>query len=138
MPGLAVKSITDIDVVVDTEPDVRELIERMANLGNERRGNFGLEGREASSGPGDLPRHHMYLCPSGGLALHNHLPVRVYRGRHPETVKQYGDLKKQLAIQFPNDIDRYMKGKSNIIPDILKTQGFYQKQQGLIETVNRK
>jgi len=44
VPGLAVKSITDIDVVVDTEPDVRELIERMANLGNERRGNLGLEG----------------------------------------------------------------------------------------------
>ncbi len=40
MPGLAIKSIIDMDVVIDTEPDVRELIERRVNLGNERRGFF--------------------------------------------------------------------------------------------------
>jgi len=88
----------------------------------EHRGNLNIEGRESFRGPDDLPHHHMYRCPSGSLALHNHLAVRDYLREHPETVKKYDDLKKQLAMQFPHDIVSYIAGKTNLIQGILETQ----------------
>jgi GrpB-like predicted nucleotidyltransferase (UPF0157 family) len=138
VPGLAAKPIIDITLAVRTAADVPIAINRLAALGYVHRGNLGVEGREAFRAPSSLPHHHLYLCPSDSLALRNHLAVRDYLRVHPEIAKQYGELKKRLARQHPEDIDAYTEGKTDAIVRILKAVGLTPDELEKIEQINRR
>jgi GrpB-like predicted nucleotidyltransferase (UPF0157 family) len=138
VPGLAAKPVIDVSVVVPTDADIPVVIERLATLGYVHRGNLGVEGRKAFASPDRLPIHHLYLCPRDSLGLANQLAVRDHLRTHPETAKEYGDLKKRLARQFPHDIDRYIDVKTDLILKILRTADFPQTQLESIERANRK
>ncbi|HEX7137113.1 MAG TPA: GrpB family protein [Vicinamibacterales bacterium] len=138
VPGLAAKPIIDVTVVVPTGADVAGGISRLAALGYVHQGNLGVEGREAFRAPGSTPRHHLYLCPSDSLALRNHLVVREYLRTHPEVAKQYGDLKRRLAEQFPADIDGYVAGKTDLIIRMLAAAGFRSDELESIQRINRR
>lgn len=138
VPGLAAKPIIDLTIVVPTKTDVPRSIECLSRLGYVHRGNLGIEGREAFVSPETLPAHHLYVCPRDSIALANHLAVRDHLRMHPETAREYGQLKKQLAIEFPNDIDRYIEGKTDLILRILRAANFPAEELLSIERVNRK
>ena len=87
VPGLAAKPVIDLNVVVPTANEVAETIERLASLGYRHRGDLGIVGREAFRAPPGLPKHHLYVCVEGVLALRNHLGVRDYLRTHPEAVR---------------------------------------------------
>ena len=138
VPGLAAKPIIDVSVVVPTYAEIPLVIERLATLGYGHRGNLGVEGREAFASPDRLPIHHLYVCPRDSLGLANQLAVRDHLRTHPETAKEYGDLKKRLAMQFLHDIDSYIDGKTDLILKILRTADFPRTQLEAIERANRK
>ncbi|WP_310735674.1 GrpB family protein [Paenibacillus thiaminolyticus] len=52
--------------------------------------------------------------------IQRHVAVRDYLRTHPEAVKQYGDLKENLANQFPKDIEAYMDGKDTFVKELEK------------------
>ena len=137
VPGLASKSIIDLSIVTPSDAEVPLTIERLATLGYIHRGNLGIEGREAFKQPDGLPRHHLNLCPQSSLGLKNPLALRDYLRTHPDIAQAYGDLKKQLADQFPHDIDSYIEGKTDFLLGILRQQGFSQEQCAVINQVNR-
>jgi GrpB-like predicted nucleotidyltransferase (UPF0157 family) len=137
VPGLAAKPVIDMSVVVPSQEDVPRAIERLATLGYVHRGNLGIVGREAFHAPPDLPRHHLYVCHQGSLGLRNHLALRDYLRTHPDAAREYGALKKQLAAQFPNDIDRYLDGKTAFITAILREMGLSEEEVEGIEGSNR-
>jgi len=138
VPGLAAKPIIDIDVVVAAAGDVPAVVERLATLGYEHQGNLGVEGREAFKSPSIGPRHHLYVCSSRGLALANHLAVRNYLRTHSEAAREYGDIKKQLAERFPDDIDGYTEGKTEALLRILRSAGFQPADLEAIAGINRR
>jgi GrpB-like predicted nucleotidyltransferase (UPF0157 family) len=138
VPGLAAKPIIDISVVVREKPDVPAVISRLATLGYVHRGNLGIDGREAFESPEGLPMHNLYLCPRNSPALANHLAVRDYLRTHPEAATEYGELKKRLANEFPNDIDSYIDGKTDMLLSILRATGFPSEHIREIERANRK
>jgi GrpB-like predicted nucleotidyltransferase (UPF0157 family) len=138
VPGLAAKPIIDMTVVVSSADDIPRAIERLAPLGYVHRGDLGIESREAFRSPGELPAHHLYVCPAGTLGLLNPLAVRDYLRVHPDVARAYGDLKKSLALDFPNDIDSYVDGKTDLILGILGEVGFSSDQLQAIERMNRK
>lgn len=135
VPGLAAKPVIDMDVVVP-EADIEVGIQRLVSLGYEHRGDLGIVGREAFRPPGWLPRHHLYLCESGCSALANHLAVRDYLRIQPSAAEAYGDLKRRLAREFPNDIDGYVEAKTGFLVGILRTVGLPEKTLAEIERVN--
>jgi GrpB-like predicted nucleotidyltransferase (UPF0157 family) len=137
VPGLAAKPVIDISVVVKTDADVPRTIAALATLGYAHRGNLGIEGREAFRAPANLPPHHLYVCPAGSLALRNHIVLRDYLRAHPDVARQYGVLKKQLAAQFPDDIESYVAGKTAFIVRILRVSGFSPDQVASIAAANR-
>ncbi|MGD1904026.1 MAG: GrpB family protein [Geitlerinemataceae cyanobacterium] len=137
VPGLAAKPIVDLSAIVPSEREIPIAIEQLSALGYVHRGNLGIAGREAFKTPDGLPDHHLYVCPQGSPALANHLAVRDYLRAHPQAVREYGNLKKQLARQFPNDIDRYIDGKTDLIVDILRKQGMALEQLAIVERANR-
>jgi GrpB-like predicted nucleotidyltransferase (UPF0157 family) len=138
VPGLAAKPVIDIDVIVNAGSDVPEAIQRLASVGYAHRGNLGVEGREAFDSPGDLPKHHLYLCQRNSIALANHLSIRDYLRTHPDAAMEYGELKKKLAKEFPHDIDSYIDGKTDLLLRILRASGFPSERLDAIESVNRK
>jgi GrpB-like predicted nucleotidyltransferase (UPF0157 family) len=138
VPGLAAKPIIDMSVIVASKREVPLAIARLATLGYEHLGNRGIEDREAFRHPEGLPAHHLYVCPQGSLAVQNHLAVRDYLRTHPETAQVYGELKKRLAQEFPNDIESYVDGKTNLMLEVLREQGIAAEQLVAIERANRK
>jgi GrpB-like predicted nucleotidyltransferase (UPF0157 family) len=138
VPGLAAKPIIDISIVVSSEAEVRLAIERLATIGYLHRGNLGIEGREAFQAPAGLPAHHLYVCRSDNPGLQNHIAVRDYLRTHPEAAQAYGELKKRLAREFPNEIECYLDGKTEFLLDVLRRAGLSQDRLKTIENANRK
>jgi len=138
VPGLAAKPIIDVSVVVGAASDVPLACERLATIGYVHQGNLGIDGREAFESPAGFPAHHLYVCHGDSPALANHLAVRDYLRAHPESSREYGEVKKQLAKQFPNDIDGYVDGKTGLLLRILQAAGLPDAQLENISRANRK
>jgi GrpB-like predicted nucleotidyltransferase (UPF0157 family) len=136
VPGLAAKPIIDMDIVVAKRADVPLVIERLARLGYVHVGDLGIEDREAFQNPHDSPRHHLYVCVRGAMALENHLKVRDYLRSHPEEAKLYGELKMRLADQYRYDLARYVVGKTDFIVGILAKAGCSNTQLHTVRRAN--
>jgi GrpB-like predicted nucleotidyltransferase (UPF0157 family) len=134
VPGLAAKPVIDIDIIIASESSIGEIIRRLEPLGYQHLGELGIAERHAfkrssPQAPADgsqrvWPAHNLYVCLAGSISLRNHLALRDYLRSHPDMVKEYGDLKKKLAAQYPDDIDSYIKYKTAFITDILEQVGF--------------
>jgi GrpB-like predicted nucleotidyltransferase (UPF0157 family) len=136
VPGLAAKPIIDMDVVVASSDCIPEAIERLATLGYVHHGNLGIEDREAFASPQGLPGHHLYVCPKDSAALANHLALRDCLRRDPVAVAEYGRIKKRLAVQFPNDVESYIAGKTDFILTVLRHAGFPESVLRTIQDAN--
>jgi GrpB-like predicted nucleotidyltransferase (UPF0157 family) len=137
VPGLAAKPVIDISVVVSDEGGVRAAIDRLATIGCLHQGNLGIEGREAFVSPAGSIAHHVYVCPEGSPGLANHLAVRDHLRAHSDAAREYGELKKQLAKQFPHDIESYIAGKTDFLLGILRSRGFASDQLEAVAAANR-
>jgi GrpB-like predicted nucleotidyltransferase (UPF0157 family) len=136
VPGLSAKPIIDMAIVISSTSQMPVLIERLATINYIHNGDQGVPGREAFRRPQDTPAHNLYACAKDNLGLRNQLTLRNYLRQNPEAVQAYGDLKKQLAIQFPHDIDAYIDGKTELILDLLKKAGFTPEELQAIRDVN--
>lgn len=83
-----------------------------------------------------LPTHNLYVCVEGCASLRNHLALRDYLRSHPDATRAYGGLKKQLAETFPNDIDRYVAGKAEMIAGFLTAAGMPPDEVAAILQIN--
>ena len=119
--GLSAKPIIDLDIVI--ENDKFEIIKRLLNdKGYKHEGDLGIEGREAFSysGKEELMTHHLYVCPQDSKELFRHITFRNFLKNNPALVAEYSKVKEQAAVLYPDDIDKYMEFKSEIIEKIYK------------------
>ena len=122
--GLSAKPIIDLDIVI--ENDKFEIIKRLLNdKGYEHEGDLGIEGREAFSysGKEELMTHHLYVCPQGSKELFKHITFRDFLKNNSALASEYSKVKEQAAVLYPDDIDKYMEFKSEIIEKIYKKCG---------------
>ena len=122
--GLAAKPIIDIDIIVSSMNALLKVIERLVPLGYVHQGELGIQGRHAFFQQENVSKLHLYVCLEGSLGLRNHLALRDYLRAHPSAVKEYSNLKKRLAQQYPNNIDCYVEGKTSFIAAILERCSF--------------
>ena len=131
IPGLAAKPIIDLDVVIESEALLPHVIQSLSGLGYVHRGDLGIAGREAFGREDhiDVPRdgtgrswpdHHLYVCAQDSVELARHLAFRDFLRVNPDEASAYYRLKRELAQQYPHDIDSYIKGKSRFIEDVLQ------------------
>ena len=143
VPGLAAKPIIDVDIVVRSPEDAEKCIKRLQELGYIHAGQRGIVGRESfersdeyvpySNEKKSWRAHHLYVCMEGIDALTNHLKLKDYLIKHPEAVKAYSDLKKELAKKYPHDIDAYIAEKTDFIVGILKKAGM---DEGVLKRIS--
>ncbi|MBT3603517.1 MAG: GrpB family protein [Candidatus Latescibacteria bacterium] len=134
--GLSAKPIIDMTIVVPNISQMPTLIDRLYTINYTHQGDQGVPGREAFKRQESTPAHHLYACEKNNLGFRNHLAIRDYMKQHPEAVQAYGDLKKQLAAQFPSDIDAYVDGKTDFLLNILTKAGFTEKELQEIQSLN--
>ena len=122
--GLSAKPIIDLDIVI--ENDKFEIIKRLLNdKGYKHEGDLGIEGREAFSysGKGELMTHHLYVCSKDSKELFKHITFRDFLKNNTTLASEYSKVKEQAAVLYPDDIDKYMEFKSEIIEKIYKRCG---------------
>ncbi|KAJ9639988.1 monooxygenase [Coniosporium tulheliwenetii] len=137
VPGLAAKPIIDIDIVVKSPEDSRDVIMKLQSLGYKHLGNKGIVGREAFLAPAGAIRQNLYVSVEGCVALRNHLLLRDHLRKDGEAREEYGQLKKQLAARYPEDVDRYCEAKTGFILGILKQYGLGDEELRGIEEANK-
>lgn len=141
--GLWAKPILDIDIVVGNERDSKRAIELLESVGYRHVGNLGVEGREAFKYEEDnnwiqWMEHHLYVCLSGCGNLRNHLLLQKHLRKHKEAVEAYSQLKRKLAERYPDDMDFYIDGKTELITGFLKAEGMDSEELERIEAINKK
>ncbi|WP_438448716.1 GrpB family protein [Gorillibacterium sp. sgz5001074] len=114
VPGLSAKPIIDVMPVVKDIGRVDSYNEQLRNRGYEPKGENGITGRRYYTKGGDERTHHIHIYAVGNPQILRHLAFRDYLKAHPNVAKSYGDLKAELAAQFPYDIASYIKGKETM------------------------
>ena len=117
--GLAAKPIIDIDMVIDDETALPAVIERLATIGYAFEGDLGVAGRYAFAAPGDLPRHHPYVCAQDNRELKRHVAFRDFLRANPQAAAAYESLKFELASRFGRDRDGYSQAKTEFVEQAL-------------------
>lgn len=121
--GLCAKPIIDIDIVIDNHfEEVKTLLESIDYI---YEGDLGIHGRYAFkySNKAHLMSHHIYVCNKDNEELARHITFRDYLRSHQKARDTYSEIKKEMALKYPNDIDSYIEGKSTVILDIYKKCG---------------
>jgi GrpB-like predicted nucleotidyltransferase (UPF0157 family) len=122
VPGLKAKPIIDMMPVVKDIAKIDSFNEQMTKLGYECMGELGMKGRRYFRKGGDDRTHQVHTFQADNREdIERHLAVRDYLRTHAEAVVQYGDLKENLAKQFPKDIEAYMDGKDAFVKDLERT-----------------
>ncbi|WDV45174.1 GrpB family protein [Clostridiaceae bacterium M8S5] len=141
--GLWAKPILDIAIIVKNEEDSLKVIKLFASVGYKHRGDLGIKGREAFKYEKDNPHinwmeHHLYVCIDGCVNLRNNLLVRNHLRKNKEAVKAYSDIKRKLAKEYPNDIESYIDGKTDLLISFLKAEGMNADELNSIKAINKK
>ena len=123
--GLSAKPCIDIDVIIRDYGNFEDVVRRLESIGYLHEGNLGIPDREAFqySNKSHLHKHHLYVCPQDSKELHRHIAFRDFLRSNPQAAKQYGQVKEQAALLFPDDIDGYIKYKTPCIEELYKLCG---------------
>ncbi|PEW85032.1 hypothetical protein CN446_30810 [Bacillus cereus] len=127
--NLSAKPIIDLDLVIDNRDMLPKVIQRLEKLGYYHQGDLGIEGREAFGKKDHFTPwhgenrvwmdHHLYVCCKDNKELAKHLAFRNYLRIHPDSVREYGQLKKKLA-ETAKDRVSYTEGKSDFVNTLLE------------------
>lgn len=117
--NLKAKPIIDIMPIVKKIEHVDSFNVQMTEIGYEPLGENGIEGRRFFRKGGDNRTHHIHVFQDTNKNdIERHLAVRDYLRTHHEARKEYGNLKEELAIKFPNDINSYSDGKDEFVKNL--------------------
>jgi GrpB-like predicted nucleotidyltransferase (UPF0157 family) len=120
IPGIVAKPILDITIEVNEIAWVDEATSTMEDAGYISLGENGISGRRFFiRRQGDVRKCNIHIFPTGHPEIAWMLDFRDYLRAHPEAALEYEQLKHELALKFPNDIDSYSMGKSEFVKNIL-------------------
>lgn len=119
--GLVAKPILDILVGVQNLENAEKCVVPLAEIGYEYRGEQGIAGRfYFRKGVADISTHHLHMVEMTSDVWRNHLLFRDYLRQHPNAAKDYGRLKRKLAVKFKHNRPAYTEAKAAFIESILK------------------
>jgi GrpB-like predicted nucleotidyltransferase (UPF0157 family) len=129
IPKMLAKPIIDIDIVIDNINDLPPINDKLSLLGYEFIGDVGVVGRYAyANNQNQLYKHHLYVCLSEENGYLEHIAFRDYLIKHEDKRVEYGNLKKSIALKYPDNPDLYCESKTVFINECLKKSGYQKKQ----------
>jgi GrpB-like predicted nucleotidyltransferase (UPF0157 family) len=120
IPHMHAKPVIDMMPVVMDIAALDGCAGRMAALGYEVMGEFGIAGRRYYRRDDAAGRrtHQVHAFASGSPHVLRHLAFRDFMRAHPARAREYATLKLRLAEQFPRDMDGYVDGKDAFIKNV--------------------
>lgn len=116
VPGLAAKPV--IDILLGLEIPLSTQISSLEALGYFYCGEFGIPGRHYFRR--GMPRtHQIHAVRVESDFWKRHILFRDFLRTHPDAARQYEALKRDLAIKFRYDRDRYTDSKAPLINQLL-------------------
>lgn len=121
VPGIAAKPIIDVDVVVASEEEVQEAVDRLRGIGYMWRGEMGVPGRQAFKAPtgSGLPEHHLYVVVENSKAHLDHWLLRDLLRRDADARARYAALKRKNAELARDDMEVYTDAKADLVTELL-------------------
>jgi GrpB-like predicted nucleotidyltransferase (UPF0157 family) len=94
-------------------------------------GEYGIPGRRyfRKDNQEGIRTHQIHAFETGSAEVERHLAFRDYMIAHPGDAQRYGELKRKLAEQHPQSIDRYMDGKDGFIKEIDRRAAQWRESQ---------
>jgi GrpB-like predicted nucleotidyltransferase (UPF0157 family) len=115
--GLIAKPVIDILLVVPHLAPLDARADRLAALGYDARGEFGIPGRRYfhKTSPLGVRTHQIHAYAEESDAIRRHLDFRDYLRAHPATAEAYARLKVRLADRFHADVEGYAHAKTPFV-----------------------
>jgi GrpB-like predicted nucleotidyltransferase (UPF0157 family) len=118
--GLIAKPIIDIAVAVNDLNDADSFIEPLRTIGYEYVPKADFPSRRFfRKGEWRKGTHHLHVYEITGEQWKNNLLFRDYLKNHPDQLRQYADLKKNLVVLHPDDRTTYTNKKAPFIQKII-------------------
>lgn len=118
--GLSAKPVLDILAGRDTDAHRDAVIAAIAAAGYSYRGEQGIVGRDFFR-RGEPRQYHVHLAHLGSEFWTNQLLFRDYLRAHDDVARAYGELKRTLAVKFPNDREAYINGKTEFVRSVIES-----------------
>jgi GrpB-like predicted nucleotidyltransferase (UPF0157 family) len=120
IPQIYAKPIIDILLEVKDIGKLEDRASHLEALGYEAMGEFGIPGRRyfRKNDSGGIRTHQIHAFEIGSPQIERHIAFRDYMTVHPEDAQKYSELKRELARQYPDDINGYMDGKDGFIKEM--------------------
>jgi GrpB-like predicted nucleotidyltransferase (UPF0157 family) len=114
------KPIIDILIVVRNIKNVDLYNSEMLKLEYEPKGENGIAGRRYFTKGKDNRTHHVHIFQFGSEFIKIHLDFKEFLIKNPIEAKKYGELKINLAKQFPDEHHKYQEGKQQFVNNLVK------------------
>lgn len=121
IPGLAAKPVLDILAGVTSLDAGRAAVPALEALGYECRGENGIPGRLYFR-KGTVQHRHTHHLHMVELGHEQWAPMLAFRDTlraHPETARQYEQLKRDLAVRFRDNRPAYTDGKADFVQKVV-------------------
>ena len=117
VPGIVAKPVIDMLGIVPALDALDVRADRLAALGYEALGEFGIFGRRyfRKDGPDRVRTHQLHAFAVGSPEIQRHLDFRDYLRTFPAEAAAYAALKRDLAGRCGSDMRAYSDGKTEFI-----------------------
>ena len=113
IPGLSAKPIIDIAIGVKDEKTLFEIEPVMAEAGYDILNDYETKGEIlARKGPPECRTHYIHMQLIGSEYWDEFMYFRRYLLDHPEEIKRYEELKKELSVKYADERKKYTAGKN--------------------------
>lgn len=119
VPGLSAKPIIDILAGRPGNVAGEAYVAAFRQLGYEHKGSFGIPGRNYFR-RGSPRSHHVHLVSWSSEFWRDHVLFRDQLRAHPELARDYEAVKRELAIAYANDRERYTDAKGPFIKSVVR------------------
>jgi len=121
VPNLAAKPVIDIMIAVENLQQIKDSVPKLEALDYEYCGEAGIPGRIFFRKHVDGKRaFHIHSVQPDSEVWHEFVPFRDYLRAHPEVMREYELLKRELAAKYKHDRVQYTEGKAEFIQKILR------------------
>ena len=117
IPGIVAKPVIDMLGIVPALEPLDARARRLAALGYEALGEFGIAGRRyfRKNAPDGTRTHQLHAFADGAPEIQCHLDFRDYLRAFPREAAAYAALKQELAVRCGTDMRAYSDGKTEFI-----------------------
>ena len=121
IPGVKAKPIIDIAIGVKELKSGKKCIKLLKELGYEYKYDAGIKGRLFFAKGSEKSRtHYIHIVKLNGRLWKNFILFRDYLLKHKKSVKEYNELKEELARKYKDNRDTYTAQKDSFIQGIIK------------------